>query len=390
MGAPALCAIAVIGFVGYGAQQLWQLHATDTALRSAIETGITLSALVSAVLLLAHFRHTRRSRDLLLLAALATGALTDVVFNALPAYHSETGIYGTGARMALTALIAGTFLAVAFAPDDREVQAGRRLLVAAAVCMAGAQLGLLTASVSSPEWVTPSDALRVGAYALLLVVSVRMYRGSQDEMARNALSAERHRIAQDLHDGLAQDMVFIAAHSERLAREFGADHPLTIAARRALDASRGKIVDLSAATASNTEHALREVAAEFGSRFDVAVTVNVDAGASASAMEPSERERHELVRIAREAIANAVRHGGARNVTVRLGSRRDNLLLRISDDGCGFGSASVKTAGTGLGMRTMRARATSVGGQLVTRTRDSGGGEIEILSRKVPEAVTPA
>ena len=445
--AAALCAIAAVGFVGFGAEQLWQVHASDAAVRSAIETGITLSALVSAVLLLAHFRQTRRLRDLLLLAALATVALTDFVFNALPAYHYETGIYGAGARMALTTLIAGTFLAVAFAPGDREVQAGRRLagiavpaafyfvalgelvdliagpvreqgpsgaygplasaisvaccilllvsaagfavrhrdgdreaglLAAAAVCMAGAQLGPLTVSVAPPDWVTPSDALRVSAYGLLLAVSVRMYRRSQEQMARNALSAERLRIAHDLHDGLAQDLAFIAAHSDRLAREFGADHPLVIAARRALAASRGQIVDLSASTASSTESALREVAAEFRSRFGVAVTVNVDAGV----VEPSERERHELVRIAREAIANAVRHGGARNVTVRLGSRRDNLLLRISDDGCGFGSASGKTAGTGLGMSTMRARAKSVGGQLVTRTRDSGGGEIEILSRK--------
>ena len=102
-------------------------HATDAALRSAIETGITLSALVSAVLLLAHFRQTRLLRDLLLLAALATVALTDFIFNALPAYHYQTGIYGAGARMALTILIAGTFFAVAFAPGDREVQAGRRL-----------------------------------------------------------------------------------------------------------------------------------------------------------------------------------------------------------------------------------------------------------------------
>ena len=111
--AAALCAIAVVGFVGFvgfGAEQLWQLHASDAALRSAIETGITLSALVSAVLLLAHFRQTRLLRDLLMLAALATVALTDFVFNALPAYHYQTGISGAGARMALTMLIAGIFL----------------------------------------------------------------------------------------------------------------------------------------------------------------------------------------------------------------------------------------------------------------------------------------
>jgi signal transduction histidine kinase len=449
--AAALCAFAVVGFVGFGAEQLWQLHATDAALRSAIETGITLSALVSAVLLLAHFRHTRLLRDLLLLAALAVVALTDFVFNALPAYHYQTGIYGAGARMALTTLIAGIFLAVAFVPEEREVRAGRRLaaiavpaafywvalgelvdlivgpvrehgpsgaygplattvsvacavlllvsaagfamrhrdgdreaglLGAAAVCLAGAQMGQLAISVAPPDWVTPSDALRVVAYGLLLAASVRMYRRSQVQKARDAVSAERLRIAQDLHDGLAQDLAFIAAHSERLAREFGADHPLAIAAQRALAASRGQIVDLSATTASSTEAALREIAAEFGSRFGVAVTVNVAAGATAARAEPSERERHELVRIAREAIANAVRHGGATNVTVKLGSRRDNLLLRISDDGCGFGGASGETAGTGLGMRTMRERAKSVGGHLVTRRPKSGGAEIEILTRK--------
>jgi signal transduction histidine kinase len=444
----AACAVAAVVFVGYGAEQLWQLHATDAALRSAIETGITLSALVSAVLLLAHFRQTRLLRDLMLLAALATVALTDFIFNALPAYHYQTGIYGAGARMALTILIAGIFVAVAFGPADREVETGRRLaaiavpaafywvalgelvdliagpvreqgpsgaygplatsvsvtccvvllvsafgfamrhrdgdraagmLAAAAMCIAGAQLGKLGLGVAPPDWVTPSDALRVAGYGLLLATAVGMYRRSVDQVARDAVSAERLRIARDLHDGLAQDLAFIAAHSERLAREFGADHPLAIAATRALAASRGQIVDLEASTASSTEAALRTVAAELSARHNVNVKVMVD---NAVSTERGEHERTELIRIAREAIANAVRHGGARNVTVRLGSRRDDLLLRVSDDGCGFGGAGKDTAGTGLGMRTMRARAKSVGGRLVTRTRDSGGAEIEVIGEQ--------
>ncbi len=443
----ALGVIVAVGFIGFGAEQLWQVHAADAAVRSAIETGITLSALVSVVLLLAHFRQTRLLRDLLLVAALATVALTDFVFNALPAYHYETGIYGAGARMAMTILIAGIFLAVAFAPGDREVQASRRLaaiavpaafywvalgelvdlivgpvresgpsgaygplatsvsviccivlfiaagafalryrdgdrtaglLAAAATCMAGAQLGKLGLGVAPPTWVTPSDALRLAGYGLLLATSLRLYRRSQDQVARDAVSAERLRIARDLHDGLAQDLAFIAAHSERLAREFGADHPLALAASRALAHSRGQIVDLEASHASSTEAALREVASEMASRHGVNVSVLVDEGADT---ERTEHERTELVRIAREAIANAVRHGGARNVTVKLGSRRGDLLLRVSDDGCGFAGGTKDTAGTGLGMRTMRARARSVGGRLVTRTGESGGAEIEVLGK---------
>jgi signal transduction histidine kinase len=368
----AACAVAAVGFVGYGAEQLWQLHATDAALRSAIETAITLSALVSAVLLLAHFQQTRLMRDLVLLAALATVTLTDFIFNALPA----NGPLATSAT--LTYCVALLVSAFGFARRHRDGDRAAGLLAAAAVCIAGAQLGRLGLGVAPPGWVTPSDALRVAGYGLLLATAVMMYRRSQDQHARDAVSAERLRIARDLHDGLAQDLAFIAAHSERLAREFGADHPLAIAAGRALATSRGQIVDLEASHASNTEGALREVAAEMSARHDVNVSVVVDEAFTA---DRSEHERRELVRIAREAIANAARHGGARNVTVRLGSRRDDLLLRISDDGCGFGRAGNDTAGTGLGMRTMRARAKSVGGRLVTRTHESGGAEIEVVGK---------
>jgi signal transduction histidine kinase len=436
----------IFGFVGFGAEGIWKLHMSTAPLRSAIETGVTLSALASAVLLLAHFQRTRLLRDLLLLAALATVALTDFVFNALPAYGYQTGIYGGGARIALTILIAGTFVAVAFVPAGRRVETGRRLaavavplaiyfvavgelvdliagpvpvhgsrgiygavvitlavlssalllasgygftirrrcgdregglLAGAALLMVGAHLQKLVLPVVPADWVTPADALRLGACGLLLAVSVRLYRRSHDQLARDAVSAERLRIARDLHDGLAQDLAFIAAHSGRLAREYGADHPLALAAQRALAASRGQIVDLEASSAPNTEAALREVAADMAFRLGVEVDVNVE---NFGDPDRSESERHELVRIAREAIANAVRHGGARHVWVTLGSRRDDLLLRISDDGCGFAAASGDTAGTGLGLRTMRDRARHIGAQLVAGHGERGGTDVDVVA----------
>lgn len=339
----AVAALGVVGVLGF--EHFWRLHANDASLRSAIETGITLSALVSAVLLLAHFRHTRLLRDLLLLAALATATLTEFVFSALPAYHYETGIHGAGARTALSVLVAGIFLAVAFLATQRRVVTGPRLVtiaVPAAVCwvalgelvdlivgpvraqgptggygptllvmsltsftllvlaacgflerrrrgdleegllagaailMAGAHLTRLALPVVPPDWVVPGDVLGVAASGFLVAAAVRMYGRSRDQMARDALAAERRRIARDLHDGLVQDLAFIAAHSERLAHEYGADHPLALAAERALAASRGKIVDLEASHAPSTEAALRGVAAEFGSTCGVNVTVNVD------------------------------------------------------------------------------------------------------------------
>jgi signal transduction histidine kinase len=445
----ALVALGVVGVAGFGAEHFWSLHANDASLRSAIETGITLSVLVSAMLLLAHFRQTRLLRDLLLLAALATAALTEFVFNALPAYNYQTGIYGAGARVALSVLVASIFLAVAFVPAQRRVATGRRLvkiavpaaicwlavgelvdlivgpvraqglagnygpislmmsligftvlvvaacgfverrrrgdaeaglLAGAAILIAGAHLARLALPVVPPDWVMPGDVLRVGAYGFLLAASVRMYGRSRDQMARDALTAERRRIARDLHDGLAQDLAFIAAHSERLAQEYGADHPLAVAAARALAASRGKIIDLEASSAPSTEAALREVAAEFGSRFGVDVTVSVDGVDRLADGDRSERDRRELVRITREAIANAVRHGGAQHVEVTLGSKRDDLMLRITDDGCGFAGADGETAGMGLGMSTMVDRARQLGAALRAGPGDRGGTKIDVIT----------
>jgi signal transduction histidine kinase len=433
-----LSAIAVPG--------VWRLHTTDPALRSGIETGLTLCAVISAILLFSRFRQTRLLRDLLLLAGLVTVGVTTFVFNTLPGYGYETGVYGAGARSALMVLVAATFVAVAYVPAHRRVEAGRRaaklavpaalawvafgevvdiavgpvpmhgstgdfrvvasvlavaslaglivaaygllsrqspgdgeavLLAMAAVLLAVGQLDRLTLAVAPGSWVTISDGLRAATFLLVLTVSVRRYRNSEAQKAREAISAERQRIAQDLHDGLAQDLAFIAAHSDRLARQYGADHPLATAARRALAASRGTIIDLEGSAASDTEGALRQVAGELAWRYGVQVTVRVEAARRA---DYGRAERRELVRIAREAIVNAIRHGGAHNVTVTLGAPDDEFLLRVSDDGCGFENASAETAGTGLGMRAMGDRARRLGARLTMRRGDSGQTEVDVTS----------
>jgi two-component system NarL family sensor kinase len=123
---------------------------------------------------------------------------------------------------------------------------------------------------------------------------------------------------------------------------------------------------------------LREVAAELAQRFGVEIRCAVDDGADLGV---TLRDRHELVRIAREAIVNAAQHGGARHIDLALGSRRSGLLLRVSDDGCGLNvPAQGRSKGTGLGLRMMRARARAVGGELVVVPREGGGTEIAVTA----------
>lgn len=77
-----------------------------------------------------------------------------------------------------------------------------------------------------------------------------------------------------------------------------------------------------------------------------------------------------LYRIAQEAINNAARHGKARHIWVKLGSRNGGVRLVISDDGTGF-DPSVTTGG--IGLRIMHQRARAIGGKLEIRPAGTRG-----------------
>jgi signal transduction histidine kinase len=446
MVAATLAATAVSAVIGISL--LDPLHLRASGARTAIETAITLSALVSAVLLWARFSHTRLLRELLLLAALATVALTDFVFSCLPALGDfAPNAYGAGPRLTCSLLVASAFVAAAFASPDRRVPSNHKVALPAAGTAIGAVavgamidllvhtgvgqgagsayeplltlssigtcIGLLVAGLHfavlrrtvdedagllsaacvllacamaqrlvlgfvPADWITPAEFLRCGAYGLLVLVALRLWGRTHVECETHALNTERSRIARDLHDGLAQDLAFIAIYADSMAKESGPAHPVAIAARRALAVSRGAIVDLEASEAPTIEAALREVAAELESRYNVEISVGLE---HADAVDPDHRQRRALVRICREAAINAIRHGGARRVTVTYGSRLGELMLRVGDDGCGLDESRAKGhRGTGLGTAMMRARAQSLGGQLSVRRNDQGGTEIKVIA----------
>jgi signal transduction histidine kinase len=253
------------------------------------------------------------------------------------------------------------------------------LLAAAAYLLSGARLQYLALPSTLVNWVTPRELLRIVAYGLLLTVAVRQYARTRRAEAEHALAAERERLARDLHDGIAQDLAFIAVQSQRLDAPFGEDHPVTQAARRALAASRGAIVDLSASEAPSTLSALRGVAHEIERRHGVQVRVAVEAhDDAADDLTPNDREQ--VVRIAREAMMNAVRHGGATKVDVLLNTKDAAPLLRVIDNGSGMEEGAA-TKRDGFGLPAMQARAQSLGGELVTRRRPSGGTELAVLVR---------
>lgn len=88
-----------------------------------------------------------------------------------------------------------------------------------------------------------------------------------------------------------------------------------------------------------------------------------------------------LLRVAQEALHNALRHAHADTVRVTLEARGHGAVLRVADDGRGFDPSSVRRTGRHLGLVSMRDRATGAGGSL---TVDSAPGRGTVIEMEVP------
>ena len=93
--------------------------------------------------------------------------------------------------------------------------------------------------------------------------------------------------------------------------------------------------------------------------------------------EPSEALRDVIVAVTREALTNAVKHGQAQHIEVRVAAEQGALRLDMEDDGVGLrgdpASAAPSTKPTGFGVLGMRERVESVGGQLALAARSGTG-----------------
>lgn len=293
--------------------------------------------------------------------------------------HTRGGEVDLPLLVALGALSAALMLCAAagFARRQGEGRDLDRLLPCAmSLLLAAATADAVSPVDASPALLGPGQALRAMAFVALLALALRRRRdaGLRDEAA--AVRTQRRWLAADLHDGLAQDLATIAAHGASLSRQLGAEHPVVLAASRALDACRGTIGELAAPPDAPLEEALELIADEVGARhgIDVSLDVRLDA-------EPGAQLRAQVLRIAREALVNAARHGGARTAVVSVCAQRGSLTLRVLDDGRGVTQEAIEGRSSGFGLRFLHARAAAIGGQLTIGQRRLGGTELKLEVR---------
>jgi signal transduction histidine kinase len=221
------------------------------------------------------------------------------------------------------------------------------------------------------QHVHTGDIFRLCFYATLLVGSMREISSYWHALSEAAVLEERRRIACDLHDGLAQELAYLARNLDSAGGEPRKEtlDLLRGAVERAQHESRRVVSALTTPHAEPVEVLLAQATAQVAKRFHLGLQLDLVPGVKVSAA-----REDALVRIACEAVANAARHSGANRAHLKLERDGPRLRLRISDQGRGFDPAVTHA---GFGLVSMRQRAQSVGGELWISSVPGQGSEVE-------------
>jgi signal transduction histidine kinase len=244
-------------------------------------------------------------------------------------------------------------------------------LALAGLLAAASQVNYLL-SATYPQSLYGGDAFRCFFYAVLFLGSMREIWSYWRALSRAAVLEERRRIAWELHDGVAQELAYLARNLESLGA--GADEDGLARLRRAVERARlesRRVISAAAAPSGQAfEVVLAGAVTAVAERYQVKLELELTSGIRL----PASR-REALERIACEAVANAARHSGADRVDLRLERDGSWVRLSVSDKGHGFDPAD---PGGGFGLTSMRERARSVGGELVVSSRPGHGSRVEV------------
>ncbi|HEX4869096.1 MAG TPA: histidine kinase [Moraxellaceae bacterium] len=276
--------------------------------------------------------------------------------------------------------------AVATRPGQRcyEVRCGGEVLGQLRACFEAAQ---------SPEPAEPPEPELVQALADLIGSALAFGR-QREKDSHLLLLNERNTIARELHDSLAQSLSYMKIQVARLQAMI----------RRHDDCARVESVATELREGINDAYrqlrellttfrlglggdelgdALQAAVQEFSQRGGISILLEADT----LLLPLSGVEQIHVVQIAREALANCLRHAGARHAWVCLRQRGPEVELVIEDDGQGLSPLASEVQRHG--MTIMRERAHSIGGTLTVGPRHPRGTRVRLRFRPGTAAAEP-
>lgn len=260
--------------------------------------------------------------------------------------------------------------------------------------------------IHNPPWWTLSRLLwmlvvmsvvLLAGFAWVFVLNRRVRRQTaiiHQKIQHEAMLEERTRIAREFHDTLEQELVAITIQLETVAAQLDkaprvARQMLDLArnmSRRSLSEARRSVWDLRSHLLENSNlvTALSEVAKLMAASSRMAISVET----SGPPRKLPPQIENNLLRIAQEALANALKHAHARRIAVHLNYEAGKVSLRVTDDGTGFDTTDRSVLyGGHFGLLDMSERAEKMGGHYAMISHPGQGTEIRV---EVAEQEEPA
>jgi signal transduction histidine kinase len=214
----------------------------------------------------------------------------------------------------------------------------------------------------------------LAAHAAIAIANARLHERS----AELNIVGERNRLARELHDSVSQKLFSLVLTAESAAtlieRDAGGAREqvarLGELAQDALTELRGLIFELRPpslteeglpATLRKEVEVLRRV---HGRDIELRIT---------GSARPAPDTEAEVLRIAQEALHNALRHAGAGRIELRMETRDGKLMVIVADDGVGFDPDEPGLRSRRLGLTSMEERARALGGTLAVVSRPGEG-----------------
>jgi len=270
------------------------------------------------------------------------------------------------------------------------LRAAAALIASAMAFVLASPLGRLLQPVDPPQW---SGGVAWGLAMLGIVagaaasgVAVRVRResaaGVRAEQARRAVSEERLRMAQELHDSVGHGLAVVAMQAGVAMHLLDSDpqkartsmQAIRDTSREALASLRDELAQLRSpgdgADVRRSRPGIGDLGVLVQRIGSGGVDVDLRIQLPASELDRVAEQTHAAAyRIVQESLTNVLRHSGASVVSVSVRGEEESLVLEVLDDGTG----AAPTSADGTGLPGMRARARSLGGSLVAGPRDGGG-----------------
>ncbi|MGC5567475.1 GAF domain-containing sensor histidine kinase [Streptomyces sp. FR-108] len=216
-------------------------------------------------------------------------------------------------------------------------------------------------------------------HAAIALTNARLYERSREL----TIAEERSRIAHELHDAVSQKLFSLRLTAQAAAalvdrdpdRAKGELQQVAALAAEAADELRAAVVELRPAALD--EDGLVATLRTQTQVLDRAHSARVTFDSRGVRALPAAQEEA-MLRVAQEALHNALRHSGAARVDVSVEKRGPGAVLRVTDDGRGFEPSATRRAGRHLGLVSMRDRTNGVGGELTVESAPGKGTTIEM------------